>query len=630
MEIETILADARGVEFRAKPAATRWSAWKVAALAVVTAFAGAGIAAALLMRAPPSPSREVTRFPFLLPEGQNLTAAGPASRQLVAISPDGKSFAYLANRQLYVRAMADMQSRPIPVGQVLLPFFSPSGQWIGFYQDGYLKKVAVTGGAAVQLAPVAGVPPYSASWDGNTIIFASATSGIFAVSEDGGKPEQWIKLEPGEFADSPQLLPGGKSVMFSVTKAPIGTDRWDKGDVVVVTRATGERKLLIPGGGAARYVPTGHILYALGPNLMAVRFDVQQLKIVGGPIPMIEGILRSPSMNGSSTGNFDISANGTLVYVPGSSGSVALQRVLAIVDRNGKREMLRLPPGSYDQPRASSKTRQVALTTSDDGVDSISIYDLSGTTSLRKLTLGGRSLFPRWSPDDRRLAFTGVQDGKTAIFLQNADGTGTPENLITAPGGDAYIPWSFDPAGTILAFTHCKNLADCGVFTVPLTGDKKIQTFADEPVTGQYNATFSHDGHWLAYVSNEGPTRTRHIFVQQFPSGAKYQISQVPSDAPTWSLDDKELYYYQTESAKLAAVRIQTQPEFSSGNPITLPIEGMIQAGGSPRQYDVMPDGRFLVLLPAPQAPGTEGHSRQEIDVVLNWVEELRQRLPAR
>jgi serine/threonine-protein kinase len=621
-EIETILTDPRGIEFRARPA-TRWLTGKVVAVALAALLIGALIAAAVLPANRPATYGELTRFPFVLPDGQSLSGS-PA--KMVALSPDGKSLIYTANRQLYLRRMAEMQSHRIPGSESASnPVFSPDGQWIAFFQFGDLRKIAISGGASVKLCSISG-PPYGLSWVGDTIVLAQGSEGIFAVSENGGKLEQWIKLEPGEVADSPQILPGGK-VLVSVTKVP-GPDRWDKADVVVFTRGTGHRNVLIQGGAGARYLPTGHLLYTLGSNIMAVRFDLQQLKVIGGPVSLVEGILRIPNFYSSSSGNFDVSTNGTLVYVPSGNGSAVGQRVIAVVTRNGKSDPLRLPPGSYDNLRVSKDGKQLALTTSDDGLNTIWIYELSGTTSLRRLTLEGSNNWPRWSPDGRRLALFSTREGKSGLFLHNSDGTGASENLTTVAPADAQLPWSFDPAGKILVFTTCKNLFDCGIFTIPVEGERKIQTFVDEPLSAQYNATFSPDGRWIAYVSSEGPTRTRHIYVQQFPAGAKYQISREPSEAPAWSPDGKELFYYQTESAKLVTVSIQTLPSFSFGDPVVLPIERMIQATGNPRQYDVLPDGRFLILQTASQA--AESHPTQEIHVVLNWFRELQERVPVK
>ena len=216
----------------------------------------------------------------------------------MAISPNGEIIAYTANRQLYVRHMSEMSSHPIGNELAVYPFFSPDGQWLAFYsgQDNTLKKIAVTGGAAVTLCPVSGVP-LGASWYGETIFFILGPD-IFAVPSSGGKAEIWMKV--GESADSPQLLPGGKSLLLSITRQPAGSGfRWDKADIVAVNRETNERKVLIQGGGAARYIPTGHIVYALGVNLMAVPFDVRTLKVTGGPIPVVEGIMRASAINAS-------------------------------------------------------------------------------------------------------------------------------------------------------------------------------------------------------------------------------------------------------------------------------------------------------------------------------------------
>src|SRR5262245_44894799 len=143
-----------------------------------------------------------------------------------------------------------------------------------------------------------------------------------------------------------------------------------------------------------------------------------------------------------------------------------------------------------------------------------------------------------------------------------------------------------------------------------------------------YNAAFSSDGKWLTYIGSQGPYN--QVYVQQFPKGAKYLVSKEPANAPAWSRDGKELFYYQTDAAKFVAVRIQTQPSFSVGEPADIPIDRMIQAPGASREYDILPDGRFLVLLPAPQPGETATRPTQQINVVLNWFEELKQRLPVK
>ena len=173
--------------------------------------------------------------------------------------------------------------------------------------------------------------------------------------------------------------------------------------------------------------------------------------------------------------------------------------MLAFADRVGKIEVLKIPPGLYEDVRVSPDGKQLAFTIGDE-ISRIGIYDLSGNTSVRRLTLPGSSNRPRWSPDGRQIAFLGSTEGKNGIFLQNSDGTGTPERLTTALPSELHVPWAWSPDGKTLAYTLCKNFTGCGIYTVALGGEHKVQTVADVA----YNAAFSPDGRWVAYTSSGG------------------------------------------------------------------------------------------------------------------------------
>jgi eukaryotic-like serine/threonine-protein kinase len=578
-----------------------------------------GAAGAALWSLRPPVHTKIARFPVVLPEDQALVPS--RGRNLVDISRDGTNMVYVANQQLYLRRMADMQSRPIQGTDqtVSNPAMSPDGQWIVFWsaQDSTLKKIPITGGAAVTLCSAA-VDPFGVMWDGDTIVFnAGASRGIFGVSANGGTPELLVKVESNEIVNSPQILPGGKAVLFTVGASGAGEDKLD---IVAYSRETGQRKILIRGADNGRYSPTGHIIYSVGVNLLAVPFDVQRLQVTGGPVPVVEGVLKPGS-------NFGLSEEGTLVYVPTSSASTASQRALALAGRNGKITPLRIPPGSYEYPSLSRDGTQLAVQTSDD-IGTIWIYNLSGSSSLRRLTFEGINLFPIWSPDGRQVAFESRREGMAGIFLQRSDGTGVPERLTTELSAERHRPESWSPDGKTLAFSVAKNASDSGVSTITVA-ERKSELFVDLPASNQFHAAFSPDSRWLAYVSDE--SGKRQVYVQPFPrTGAKYQVSREGADAPVWSPDGKELFYYQIDAARLVAVRVDTQPTFSFGDPVPLPVERMIQGVATARRYDIMPDGqRFLVILP--EAPsGNQPRRTQQINVVLNWFEELKARVPAK
>ena len=215
-----------------------------------------------------APRPNVTRFEIALPESDRFSYTG---RHAVALSPDGTQLVYSANQQLYLRSMDEMEATPIrgTEGDGRSPFFSPDGEWVGFWSDGKLQKVPITGGAPVTLCDAEN--PYGASWgaDGN-ILFGQGTGGIFRVPASGGEPEVLIEVSAtdGELALSPELLPGGEAVLF--TLAP-GVN-WDEAEIVAHSLETGEREVLVEGGADARYVATGHLVYALGESLFAVPF----------------------------------------------------------------------------------------------------------------------------------------------------------------------------------------------------------------------------------------------------------------------------------------------------------------------------------------------------------------------
>jgi len=355
-----------------------------------------------------------------------------------------------------------------------------------------------------------------------------------------------------------------------------------------------------------------------------VSMDLEHLKATGGSVPILQGIMRSGS---TGVAQFAFSQDGTLVSIPGSSSMPPDTggRVIAFVDRNGKRDVLGFPPGSYRHPRVSPDGKKLAVETREEG-GSIWIYDLLANSEANQPIFKGSTSYPVWSPDGRRLAFLSSLNNKPGIFLQAANGIGTAERLTTLPAAETFRPNSWSPDRKNLAFMTVKG-NDSGLWTIELTGARKAELFINVPASIQADPAFSPDGRWVAYMSNE--SGNPQIYVQPFPKtgAARYQISREGRNiAPMWSRDGKALFYYEIDSRRLMTVSIRTQPAFYFGQPVPTPIEGMIQSAADSPDYDVMPDGkRFLVILPEAlskeQRPLT-----QQLDVVLNWTEELKQR----
>ena len=289
VDIQTVLADPSGVlvqptgDVAQAPPQSKLPWVAALILAVIT-----GVAVWNLK--PTEPQPVAARFYHELPDGQAFTRWG---RPFVAVSPDASQIVYVANDQLYLRNLDEMEARPIQGTDEdpYNPFFSPGGEWVGYFSvsDSQLKKIAPIGGAAVTLCDATN--PFGASWGSDDTIVYGQAKGIMRVSANGGTPELVVPTEALEQVHGPQMLPGGEWVLFTLTRATGGT-RWDEAQIVVQSLESGERKILWEGGSDGRYVPTGHLVYALEDVLFALPFDLTSLEVSGGPVPIVEGVRR--------------------------------------------------------------------------------------------------------------------------------------------------------------------------------------------------------------------------------------------------------------------------------------------------------------------------------------------------
>jgi eukaryotic-like serine/threonine-protein kinase len=583
----------------------------------------AGVAAWNLKPSPAPPPEAVTRTTINLPPGQQL--AGLESGHAVALSPDGTQLAYVARQgstqQLYLRAMDSMESKPIQGTEgAFEPFFSPDGQWLGFFTAGKLMKVPVSGGASLPLVNASFAR--GASWGSQGIIaFVPTTvSSIQQVPDSGGAPQPLTRLAKGDVAHRwPEFLPGGKAVLFAtVINGIITTNSL----ISVQSVGTGERRILIHGGTNPRYARSGHLIYVQAASLMAVPFDPKQLTATGAAVPVVEGVLQSSIINGDA--QYSISATGSLVYVSGGAQSGAQSR-LVWVGRNGAEQPLAAPAHTYLAPRLSPDGRDVAVAIMEREAQ-VWLFDLSRETLTRLTFEGNVNINPVWTPDGKRIAFESNKEGPLSVFWQLADGSGGLERLTASEYIHAPVSWS--PDGQVLSFIEVNPTTGLDIWMLRL-GDppagsgtvRKAQPFLRTSFD-EGAARFSPDGHWLAYISDE--SGRYEIFVQPYPGpGGKWQISTEGGMDPVWNHNGKELFYRNGD--KMMAVDIDTQPNFLAGKPRVL-FEGRYQPAPFPiANYDVSPDGqRFLMLKPSEQ----ELAAPTQINVVLNWFEELKRRVP--
>jgi serine/threonine-protein kinase len=578
--------------------------WAAAILAVIVACLGTWILK-------PSAAKPITRTVINLPPGDQLAALDyPA----IAISPDGTQIAYVAihagTRQIHLRALDSLEARALAGTEgANTPFFSPDGQWLGFFAGGKLKKISVSGGAAVTVASSA-VNPRGASWGSGTIAFSpTPTSGVQQVSDAGGTSQTLVRPEKGESSHRwPDFLRGGQAVLFTTLGANSGSG------VAVQSLTSGERRHLAPSGQSPRYAASGHLLYVEGGNLMAAPFDARRLQVAGSAVPVLEGVLQT----GGAGAQYSLSTTGSLVYVAGGAQGSAER--LMWVSRNGTEQVLPAPPHDYSFPRLSPDGRLLAVSFGEPGSGpQIWLYDLARDT-LTRLTFGGNSnVAATWTPDGKRVVFGSDKEGQLNIFWQLADGSGGMERLTTSE----YVngPWSFSPDGQLLAYVEGNPTTGPDIWVLRLS-DRKAQPF----LRTEFNegaAAFSPDGHWLAYISDE--SGRYEVYVQPYPGpGGKHQISTEGGTEPVWNPKGKELFYRSGD--RMMAVEVATQPSFSVGKPRMLFQGAYLTTTATSPFYNVSPDGqKFLMIKPA---EATVSSPLTQIVVVQNWFEELKRLVP--
>jgi len=424
------------------------------------------------------------------------------------------------------------------------------------------------------------------------------------------------------------MLPDGVTVLFTVAKSS-GSNRWDEADIVTQRINGGGRQTLIRGGSDARYLPSGHIVYAVGGTVFAVPFDVRRTRIVGPPIPVIEGVRRAAgatTASGAGTAQLAISATGSLVYLPGPTTTSISQRELVMFDRSGGLEPLKLPKNSYEFPRLSPDGKQVAFGTEDKDEKMVWVYDLSGVTAPRRLTFGGRNQYPIWSADGQWIIFQTNREPGAGIFRQRADGTGVAERLTLAERGTSHVPESFSPDGDSFSLTI---VADPGnTLALYSLRERKLTSFPNLRSLNPFNSAISPDGRWIAYTWRAPGDAS--IQVQPIPpTGARHQVSKNDSGHhPFWSRDGKELFY-QPGAGPLTSVRVTTQPVFATSDPMTVnPLFTPTSTPFTPRNQDITEDGRRFIAAVDRQMQ--TGATAPQIQVVLNWTEELKQRVPTK
>jgi serine/threonine-protein kinase len=536
----------------------------------------------------------------------------------VAVTPDGTRVVYVGNNatQISVRALVDLEPRLLVNGSTLRAVFtSADSESVGYLEGGNtLMRVALSGGPATSITRVDGALRGAAWMTDDTIVFATAngTTGLQRVSASGGEVTVLTRPDPKQGEGDhvlPTSLPDGRGVLFTMTSNTGGPPQ-----IAVMDLASGERKTLLRGGSHARYVNSGHLLYAADGILQAVPFDLRALAIRGRSVP----VLQQFAMVGGMNAVVDVAANGTLIYVPGSATS----RLPVWVHRDGREEAIKGPKDShqYMVPRLSPDGRRIAFHDTSGGEYDVWVHDLERGTLERLTTNPGRDSEPIWSPDSTRIAYLSAgEPGGPGIFIRRADGTGNVQRLTTGTHLASY--WSAD--GKWLAYTDFGErgisvATASALMAVDIEGDHTPRVLL-KGGAGRIAPT----ERWIAV--SDTATGTSEIYVLPFPdpSRGRWRISTDGGGLnPAWAPDGKTLFYRRGQN--MMAVSVNGDDPSKWPQP-TMLFEGSYLFDTGPIHFDAARDGRLLMVkTAAAQADG----AAQPIIVVQNWFEELRRLAP--
>ncbi len=523
----------------------------------------------------------------------------------LALGMSGRDLIFRNGRLLQLRALGDFTPRPLAGTEgASMPAFSPDGKWVAFHQNGHLRKLALAGGSVVEIAP-ADVGPGITWGEDERIYFSSlgGNGGIWRVPVAGGVPEPVTEVadSANEYVHAwPQLLPGGKQLLFTVIGPSSGAL---DSRIVVETIGSGVRQSLVEQGTFGRYLTSGHLLYVSNEgSVFAAPLDRRKGVLVGTPHQVLADVFVA-SWGGAAL--LAVAGDGTLVFEPGSP---AAPHVVRAVDRSGRDLGAIYPAGYLDGVRISPDGRQIAANVRAPSKNDIWLFGPEGEPE--RLTFDeAEDEYPVWSPDGATIAYTSSLASQARRLQIKAVAAGTrPRRVLTWPRHLHLTSWS--PDGKWLAGYDFSPGQGLDVWAIGADGSDSIPVAAGP--ASESEPDFSPDGRWVAYQSDE--SGRMEIFVISFPDLAvKRQISINGGRAPRWDRHGATLYYL--EEDRLTAVAILTSSGLRAG-------AGQVLFQTAARVFDVAPDGkRFILVLPNPAlvVPG--------IHVVLDWVRELADRI---
>ena len=577
--------------------------WGIAGLAIA-------IAGWTFLRLPSRPEQTLVRLDVDL--GAEASLSGASTSSTVVISPDGSRLVYIARtaagQSLFTRRLDQPLAAELPgtVGAIA-PFFSPDGRWIGFYASNKLSKISLDNNAVVSLGTV----PYvvGASWgeDGNIILGQAGYKGLARISSAGGVPEEVTRPMRGEFAHTlPQILPGGKAVLFAAYTA---AEVVDEAHIDVVSLADRRRKVLVQGATSPLYLASGHLVYFKGGTLFAVPFDLKRLETRGTAVPVVDGI----AYHLIGMGMFDVSVKGTLVYRPLARTKVQW------VDTNTNSIQSESRLGRYSSLKFSPDGSRLAMLVTEGPRGDIWVSDEHGE-AMTRLTFGGGSYSkPIWTPDGQFVVFGSLGSG---ILWTRADGSGEP--LALTRSQMLQRPNSFTPDGKWLAYTQTESGGTGRTWILPVENHGgQLQAGRPNPLLSfdEANAIISPDGRWVAYLSNQSGRIEVYVraFLKPKTGSGKWQVSEGGGGDSIWLQDGRELLYRQ--GGRIMAVSYRVVGDVFVPEKPRVWLEKLPGA-----DFDVTRDGKRLAAVVPAEGPETY-RTQHEVTFVENFFDELRRRV---
>ena len=579
-----------------------WNRLSVAFAALSLLLFGALVVMAI--RAPHSDHGPPFRVAIGLPSGQSL----PRAARPAAISPDGDGIAYVAVSEtgslLHYLPHDQVQGIPLPgTNGARFPFFSPNGDWIGFFARNTLWKVRTTGGEVQSITVTGSSGINGATWSENdTIYFTRSTSeGVLKAPATGGSFE--TVSETGSVHWWPFALPGGRYLLVQLNR-PSGTPQGAA--IGILDTQTGEARVLIDRGLGPVYSPSGHVLYGLGDGrLMAAPFDLDRLDITGPSVPVARGLLDLVGTGVSAA----VSTTGSLIYLtdaepaPGSVVSVS---------RSGEERPIPGVDCSCADPSYSPDGRMLAVR-GRAGEGRILLYDLNDRTSVPITVVGTTPMAPEWRPPDgSHVVFYGF--GMNRVYIIPVDGS-QPASDLMEPGVDTNAG-SWTPDGRWYVFTQqFPELYEARVLRMDPTADTEAEVLTSGSV--DYAPQVSPDGRWLAYQSRV--SGRDEIWVRPYPDGgASVQVTSGGATSPLWSPDMGEIFY--RVGSAVWSVEVDGSQGFRMGERGEL-FDGPYESSAFGAVYDVHPDGGSFVMTKL-------GTWEGGLVLVHDFFEELKRRVP--